>query len=179
MPFDSDGLRGLAASFEERGAAQVRRAQITMVVLCAVLGLAVGAVFYAPLIAGYVTPPESPVTHDNTVLIEYYKYLAQHESSRMIAVLAVRAAITITLLFFVQILWTQFRYGVRLAVYYSARADCLLLVVSHMYRDDGLPSVDDLILLFSPTFDFGRTRTPTESAVDLARVLLTSNKLKS
>jgi hypothetical protein len=151
---------------------------VAVAILVLVGALAFGVFFYAPKITGFANPPAASLSNDNTVLVEYYRYVGRNEFSRMIAVLAVRVTVTVTLLFFIQILWSLYRYYSRLAVYYLARADCLLLVISHLHKDDGLPTVDDLVQLFSPTFDFGKATSPTEATVDLARMLLESNKSK-
>jgi hypothetical protein len=178
MAFEPDEIRKLVSSFRERANGQRRQSQVVIAILILVVALAFGVFFYASKITGFVNPPAASVSNDNTVLIEYYKYVGRNEFSRMIAVLAVRVTVTVTLLFFIQILWSSYRYYTRLAVYYSARADCLLLVISHLHKDDGLPSVDDLIQLFSPTFEFGKATSPTEATVDLARILLESSKSK-
>jgi hypothetical protein len=179
MAFEPDEIRNLVRSFRERANSQRRQSQLVVVILVLVLALAFSVFFYASKITGFANPPAASVSNDNTVLVEYYRYVGRNEFSRMIAVLAVRVTVTVTLLFFIQILWSLYRYYSRLAVYYSARADSLLLVISHLHRDDGLPNVDDLIQLFSPTFDFGKATPPTEAAVDLARLLLESSKSKS
>jgi hypothetical protein len=176
MAFEPDELRELASSFRERAKGQIGQSRLVAVILILVLALALSVFFYAPRITGTAIPPAASLSNDNTVLVEYYRYVGRNEFSRMIAVLAVRVTVTVTLLFFIQILWSLYRYYTRLAVYYSARADCLLLVISHLHRDDGLPTVDDLAQLFSPGFDFSKATSPTEATVDLARILLESSK---
>lgn len=178
MAFEPDEIRKLVSLYIDRAKSQRRQAEIVLVILIVVLALAFSVFFYAPKITGFVTPPAASISNDNTVLVEYYQYVGRNEFSRMIAVLAVRVTVTVTLLFFIQILWSSYRYYMRLAAFYSARADCLLLIISHLHRDDGLPTVDDLIRLFSPSFDFGKATSPTESAADVARILLESSKSK-
>jgi hypothetical protein len=177
MAFEPEEIRSLSISFRERAHLQVKQSRLVALILLLIFSLAFGVFLYAPKITGSASPPAASLSNDNTVLIEYYRYIGRNELSRMIAVLAVRVAVTVTLLFFVQILWSLYRYYMRLAVYYSARADCLLLIVSHLHRDDGLPTVDDLAHLFLPSLDFSKATSPTEAAVDLARVLVESGKL--
>jgi hypothetical protein len=178
MAFEPDEIRKLVTLYLDRAKSQKRQSEIVVIILVIVLGLALGVFFYAPKITGFVSPPAPSISNDNTVLVEYYQYVGRNEFSRMTAVLAVRISVTIMLLFIIQILWSSYRYYARLAAFYSARADCLLLIISHLHRDDGLPSVDDLIRLFSPTFDFGKATSPTETTVDVARMLLDASKSK-
>lgn len=176
MAFESEEIRGLATSFMDRSNGQVRQSRFVALILVLVVALAFGVFLFAPRITGTPTPPAGSLSNDNTVLIEYYRYVGRNELSRTVAILGVRVAVTVTLLFFVQILWSLYRYYTKLAVYYSARADCLLLVLSHLYREDALPSVGDLAQLFFPTFEFGKATSPAEATVDLARVLLETSK---
>jgi hypothetical protein len=176
MAFEPEEIRKLASSFRERANNQIKQSRLVAIILLLVSALAFGVFFYAPRITGTATPPAASLSNDNTVLIEYYRYVGRNEFSRMIAILAVRVAVTVTLLFFIQILWSLYRYYMRLAGYYSARADCLVLVVSHLHRDDGLPTVDDLAQLVSPAFDFSKATSPTEATVDLARILVEASK---
>jgi hypothetical protein len=172
MIFEADEIRKVVASFNVRASAQKRQSHVIVAVLTLVVLLAFGVFFFAPRLTGFVDRPAAPVSNDNTVLIEYYKYVGRNELSHMIAVLAVRVTVTVTLLFFIQILWSLYRYYSRLSVYYSARADCLLLIISHLHKEDGLPTVGDLIRLFSPSLDFGKATSPADAAVDLAGAIV-------
>jgi hypothetical protein len=67
-----------------------------------------------------------------------------------------RAGLVISAFFVMQILVSMFRYSLRLAAFYDARADALTLC------DDGLTALDAMAKLFTPTdIDFGpAVRTP-------------------
>src|SRR4029077_16715686 len=162
MALEPAEIHNLVNSFHNRATGQTRQSQGTIGVMILVVTLAFGVFFYAPKITGSANSPAASLSKDNAVLVQYYPYLAENENSRMIAVLAVRVSVTVTLLFFIQILWSLYRYYTRLAGYYSARADGLLLILSHLHKDDGLPAVSELIQLFSPSLDFGKTTSPQE-----------------
>lgn len=85
------------------------------------------------------------------------------------ATLSTRVASVLLLLFLVQILVTMYRYSIRLAAFYDARADTLQLSAS-------LSSVQlaELVTALSPDgLDFGREpRSPAQHAIDLAKELI-------
>jgi hypothetical protein len=176
MTFEPEEVRKLADSLRLRAQSQHKQSRMVVAILVLVVVFAFSVFFFAPRITGFINTPASSVSNDNTVLVEYYQYVGRNEFSRMIAVLAVRVTITVTLLFFIQILWSLYRYYTHLAVYYTSRADCLFLIICHLYKDDGLPGVSDLVTLFSPSFEFGKATSPTDAAIDLARTLVELKK---
>jgi hypothetical protein len=178
MALQPEEIHKLVSSFHDRAKGQRRQSQGAVALMILVVALAFGVFIYAPKITGSANSPAASLSQDNAVLVQYYHYLAENENSRMIAVLAVRVSVTVTLLFFIQILWSLYRYYTRLAGYYSARADSLLLILSQLHKEDGLPTVSELIQLFSPSLNFGKTPSPPEAAVDLARTLLKSAKVR-
>jgi prefoldin subunit 5 len=92
-----------------------------------------------------------------------------------ISAIATRIGTIILILFLVQILVPLYRYNTRLATYYEARADALLLV------DLGQESnLEKLVSLLSPdTLDFSKApATPTQQAVDWAKEILSSQREK-
>ena len=91
-------------------------------------------------------------------------------TEQLISVLTTRIGSVLLLLFLVQILVTLYRYSARLAAYYDARADALVLAPSFQSL-----SFPDLVSCFSPErLDFGRTpNTPLQHAIELAKELST------
>ena len=85
-------------------------------------------------------------------------YLSTSEALReTIASLATRVGAVFLLLFLVQILVSLYRYNIRLASYYDARADALQL----SNRSEG-EEFAKLVLVLSPeNLEFGRSRYPT------------------
>ena len=83
--------------------------------------------------------------------------------------------IVLLIVFLVQTFITVFRYMTRLAAYYQARVDALLLGAAH---DLSIADLQKLTAVLSPeTYDFGKPpRTPTEQAVDLARSIMAAYK---
>ena len=88
---------------------------------------------------------------------------------------ALRAGIILLILFLVQILVSLSRYDTRLAAFYDARADALLLTDpgSLPQRTLNVDEIDKLMAALSPdALDFGRApRTVTEQAGQMARDL--------
>lgn len=84
-----------------------------------------------------------------------------------------RVGVLVVLLFLVSFLVNLYRYNMRLAAYYDARADALALF---QLTDLGLP---ELILALSPDgMDFGKMpRSPTDHAVELAKAMLEVRKV--
>lgn len=81
----------------------------------------------------------------------------------------------ILIVFLVSILTPLYRYNLRLATFYDARADVLELS-SQQVRD---VSFSDLAQTFTPAFDFGKPpATPMDQAIDLARQILKANEAK-
>jgi hypothetical protein len=86
-----------------------------------------------------------------------------------------RVTTILLIAFLVQILVSLYRYNTRLASYYDARADAVL-----MTRFAGT-EFDNLVELLSPDrFDFGRQpRSPMGNAVELAREILRTGRTRS
>ena len=89
----------------------------------------------------------------------------------------IRLGIVVLLLFLVQVLVGLNRYNTRLAAFYLARADTLLLL-SNATDPIPLDAVERLTQTLSPDqLDFGRTpKAVAQHAVDLARSLSTSRR---
>ena len=87
----------------------------------------------------------------------------------------IRVTTILLIAFLVQILVSLYRYNTRLAGYYDARADAVL-----MTRFAGA-EFDKLVDLLSPDrFDFGRQpRSPASNAVELAREILRPGRPRS
>ena len=83
--------------------------------------------------------------------------------------ISTRIASVLLLLFLVQILVTMYRYSIRLAAFYDARADILQL-------SPPLDSIkfEDIVRALSPdALDFGREpKSPAQHAIDLAKELI-------
>jgi len=86
-----------------------------------------------------------------------------------------RVTTILLIAFLVQILVSLYRYNTRLASYYDARADAVL-----MTQFAGT-EFDNLVELLSPDrFDFGRQpRSPMGNAVELAREILRTGRTRS
>ena len=89
----------------------------------------------------------------------------------------IRLGIVVLLLFLVQVLVSLNRYNTRLAAFYLARADTLLLLADGT-RSVPLDAAERLMQTLSPDqLDFGRTpKAVAQHAVDLARALSTSRR---
>ena len=87
----------------------------------------------------------------------------------------IRVTTILLIAFLVQILVSLYRYNTRLAGYYDARADAVL-----MTRFAGA-EFDKLVDLLSPDrFDFGRQpRSPAGNALELAREILRTGRQRS
>jgi hypothetical protein len=87
--------------------------------------------------------------------------------------LLIRAAAVLLIIFLVQTFISIFRYTMRLAAYYQARADALKLAAG---TDLAISDFQKMTAVLSPeTYDFGRSpRTPVQQAVELAKELLRS-----
>ncbi|MGJ3242548.1 MAG: hypothetical protein ACFE0O_06290 [Opitutales bacterium] len=90
-------------------------------------------------------------------------------TSILISTLSTRIGALLILVFLVQILVSLYRYNIRLAAFFDARADALELSPGMNASD-----VESLIRVLSPeNVDFGKSpASPTQHAVDLARELL-------
>lgn len=175
MAFNEAPIDELLRDFEERARTQRRFGQRVLWVILGLVFLSITVFYYAPIIAGAESSNPNPLSTDNSVLVEHYKYIAKKELSHIGMTLAIRVSLVVTLLFFIQILWGLYRYYMRLSTYYGSRADGLRLVLSHLHRPDGLPNVGELIGLFSPSVDFGRSPASTpQAAVALAKTLIES-----
>ena len=86
---------------------------------------------------------------------------------------AIRAGVIVLILFLVQILVHLSRYNTRLAAYYNARADVLLLIGNRRWDFVALTvaEVRELMDAFSPdTLDFGKSPATTMDRIaNLAR----------
>jgi hypothetical protein len=86
-----------------------------------------------------------------------------------ISSLSTRIGSVLILIFLVQILVNLYRYNIRLAAYYDARADALQLVGS---KDE--KTLNEYVKVLSPeTFDFGKQpRSPADNVMDLLKEVL-------
>ena len=89
---------------------------------------------------------------------------------------SIRIGILVSLLFLVQILVSLSRYNIRLAGFYSARADALAILMprsQNKYSID-METMERLTQVLSPdTLDFGKSpRTATMQAMEMARGLV-------
>jgi hypothetical protein len=85
--------------------------------------------------------------------------------------LTVRVSSVILLIFLVQTFISVFRYLTRLAAFYNARRDALTICakVGSIRPSD----FEKLVSTFSPeSYDFTRSKSPTEQAVELAKAML-------
>ena len=90
-------------------------------------------------------------------------------TSSALSTLITRAAILFILLFVVQVLVSLYRYNMRLAGFYDARADALSIFV-----EGTAPTLGDLMRSLSPEqLDFGKTPTSVaQQSIELAKSLV-------
>jgi hypothetical protein len=70
------------------------------------------------------------------------------------------------IIFLVTILTPLYRYNIRLATYYDARADVLEMMDTHL-KSVGFTQIATAV---TPTFDFGKPQaTPIEQVIELVR----------
>jgi hypothetical protein len=91
----------------------------------------------------------------------------QPDAAFLIATNINRFGTMFIVLFLTGLLMTLFRYNIRLAGYYDARADALLLLTARL--DEG--AISKILTLLSPeSYDFGKIpKSPAEHAVELAK----------
>ncbi len=86
---------------------------------------------------------------------------------------ATRVAVILITLFLVQILVSLYRYNTRLAGYYDARADALLLLHAEESNVKGMPFGELTAALSPDAVDFGRTaKTSVDHAVEMAKEVM-------
>jgi hypothetical protein len=102
-------------------------------------------------------------------------YLLSSEAVReTIASLATRVGSVLFLLFLVQILVSLYRYNIRLASYYDARADALQLS-----RGSDGEEFARLVFVLSPDHvEFGRSRSPTAELAQFVRDIASTGEEK-
>ena len=95
--------------------------------------------------------------------------------SALFSTLTTRVGALLILVFLVQILINLYRYNIRLAAYYDARADALEIFAAGTF--EGI-SMMELVRILSPEeVDFGKApQSPVQHAVDLAREIIARNK---
>ena len=83
-------------------------------------------------------------------------------------------------MFLVKILVPLYRYNIKLASYYDARADVLELVVMGFSEDKAYDTFAKLTPALTPEgIDFGSPpSSPTDQAIELAKHILESQKIK-
>jgi hypothetical protein len=87
--------------------------------------------------------------------------------------ISTRIASVLLLLFLVQILVTMYRYSIRLAAFYDARADILQLSPPF----DSIQFTDIVKALSPDALDFGREpKSPAQYAIDLAKELIKGSR---
>jgi hypothetical protein len=101
-----------------------------------------------------------------------------NQISVLISAIATRVGAIILLIFLVQILVPLYRYNIKLAAYYDARADILELLEKEGTQEIDESMIEMLVPIFSPeNMDFGTgPNSPTEQIVDLAKHILSSQK---
>ncbi len=86
---------------------------------------------------------------------------------------ATRVAVILITLFLVQILVSLYRYNTRLAGYYDARADALLLLHAEESNVKDMPFGELMAALSPDAVDFGRTaKTSVDHAVEMAKEVM-------
>jgi hypothetical protein len=107
--------------------------------------------------------------------ISKYEKRQDDPTQFLISTIVTRIGSVFILLFLVQILITFYRYNVRLANYYDARADALQLVGAAKEA-----TLQNLVSTLSPdVMDFGKMpSTPTEQALELAKEVVKLSKQK-
>jgi hypothetical protein len=93
------------------------------------------------------------------------EYLKSDNYIRFFETLSTRVGSVIILLFLVQMLIRVFRYNIRLANYYQARADALEICLK-----SGQGSFDQIVNFLSPdSIDIGMSQTPTEQIIEVLK----------
>jgi hypothetical protein len=98
----------------------------------------------------------------------------------LISAIATRLGSIILLLFLVKILVPLYRYNTKLAFYYDARADALVLMEIHTNEGKDGSALERITAIFSPDdIDFtSPPESPAEQAIELAKHILSADKSK-
>jgi len=100
----------------------------------------------------------------------------QDQLSRVISAIATRIGSVVILLFLVKILVPLYRYNMKLAYYFDARADALELLTADAKEERTVTAFEQLLSTLSPAgIDFGPSpQSPSEEALELAKQIINS-----
>ena len=106
--------------------------------------------------------------------------LDQNQIWVLVSAIATRVGAIVLLLFLVKILVPLYRYNIKLASYYDARADVLELIGPGLREDKAYDTLAKLTSALTPEgIDFGSPPpSPTDQAIELAKHILEFQKIK-